>query len=670
MPQQMACFLIPTEHEEEVFGKMNPVALRFYDKNLKPIISPSHGVMHGYISCTEIDYIAGQKGKRVVDELYELEELYEKGKVELQELVYLNGVPTTYGRAKIESYLGTTINEALGHASTDALVSITDNNIEDFMRYISLAKDPAGITKDIRIFVLDMSTIEGFSSLSLDQLYTDVPKEFLDELEVIREDQELDGIQKFIRISAVNDKMKAHVEKHMDQDLKQTMINSNRMKISALMEMTLPQATVDDDGRILSNESSLYQSLNEEEYRSHSLQNRMILNLKQQLVPRSGYLNRQMTSLSQGLEFHKELSDKSNIGISIPHNRAEGRTTLDGKILRKSSSTAHVTVRSVAVTDKNYICPDHLSRTVFPPEETSPAFGLRAATSLTEQMTQAGLSLKHSGSFVQVPKANQLTNKLNISGTVKTNKSNKTLVILSDKDDILEEYPLPYKFDIIHNKIKGKGNYIGTTLSTASAGLPLDIMIKIVNARKAMPDEGLAKNNITLSNCFSPTNGEIKYDFEKRVYFIGATLMGPIDPEAVYYFPQGYKIKKYDRIHSHPMDPRWYLKNNFPLDDIYFMFRKEFKSLAGHDLTEELLEVLFHLLMDKNFKTGKHEFLGAYRGITKGNNSFFAQLSFERGKKAISRLSSGELKFENDIFTRNILDHLIISAKDKTSITK
>lgn len=143
--------------------------------------------------------------------------------------------------------------------------------------------------------------------------------------------------------------------------------------------------------------------------------------------------------------------------------------------------------------------------------------------------------------------------------------------------------------------------------------------------------------------------------------------MGKIDPTAVYYYPNGYKVKKYDRIHSHPLDPKWYLEKGFPLDEVYFMFRKEFKSLAGKDTTEELLETLFHLLVKKDFKSNKFEYLGATRGIKKGNDSFFAQLSFERGKDAISRLSSGELKFENDIFTRNILDHLIISAKDKTS---
>ena len=49
--------------------------------------------------------------------------------------------------------------------------------------------------------------------------------------------------------------------------------------------------------------------------------------------------------------------------------------------------------------------------------------------------------------------------------------------------------------------------------------------------------------------------------------------------------------------------------------------------------------------------------------MTKGSTSFFAQLSFERGKAAISKLAAGELKFEDDMFTRNILDFMIMSAK-------
>lgn len=103
------------------------------------------------------------------------------------------------------------------------------------------------------------------------------------------------------------------------------------------------------------------------------------------------------------------------------------------------------------------------------------------------------------------------------------------------------------------------------------------------------------------------------------------------------------------------------------MEDTYQMFRLEFRSLAGN-LTEELLEVLFNALTYKDPKTGENEYLGSYRGMTKASTSFFAQLSFERGKSAISKLAAGELKFEDDIFTRNILDFMIMSAK--TDLTK
>lgn len=663
---QMACFLIPEEHKEEVINKMSPTKLKFYDKNMKPLAVPSHGIMHGYIGCTTPNLELGRKGKRIVDTLEELESLYDKEEVELQELVYLNGKPTTFGRAKIEDILGTTINKALGYAEEVPLIPVDNKNIDEFMKYITLLDNSGEVTRDIRIFVMEMSTLEGFSSLSLDQLHVDVPKELKDELSAIREDNSLDGIQKFVRVTEVNSRIKKWVEKNMDPDLKQTMINSNRMKISALMEMTLPQATVDDDGRILSNENSLYESLNEEEYRAHSLQNRSILELKQNLVPRSGYLNRQLYFLGQGLEYHKELRDESNIGIELPRNKAEGRTMLNGKLVPKSDSSDLVRVRSIAVTDKDYASPDQISVVTFPPESTTSAFGLRVSTTLTESFTQAGLSLKHSGSFVQVPTQNQLKHRGNSKGSVKLNPENKTIEIVNKSGEVLDTYPLPNNFDIIHTEVE-TGTHIGTTLATASAGLNLDTMIAVMKARKAKPDQGLAKNTIKLMNCYAPVTGKIHYDFNKGVYLIGKVMMGPIHPEAVYYFPEGYEVTKFTRVMSFPLDVSWYLDMKFPIDEVYQMFRIEFRTLTGmKDLTEELLEVLFHLLTKKDFKSGLHTYLGSNRGITKGNNSFFSQLSFERGKSAISRLASGELKFENDVFTRNILDHLIISAKDKT----
>jgi hypothetical protein len=365
--------------------------------------------------------------------------------------------------------------------------------------------------------------------------------------------------------------------------------------------------------------------------------------------------------LGQSVEYRKEELDPTNVGIMLPKNRCEGRTTIDGKIVKKSSSEELIRVRSIAVSDRKHVSGDHLSKVNFPPEETNEAFGLRCMTSLTEQFTQSGLSLKHSGSFIQVPEQNRLLAKTDIHGTAKLG-DNKTLEIVNAEGKVVARYPLPDKFDILFPKVEGKGSYIGTTLATSSAGLNLDIMIKVMGSKSAMIDEGLAKNNITLSPSYAPIAGVIKYDFDKRTFKIGDAEMGAILPHQVYYFPDGAKVGKYDKISSDPISPAWYLKHKYPLEDVYQIFRKEFRSLAGN-ITEELFEVLFHALIHKDPKTGEVEYLGSYRSMTKGSNSFFAQLSFERGKSAISKLSAGELKFEDDMFTRNILDFMIMSAK-------
>lgn len=655
----MATFLVPEDFQEEIMEKMSPIALKFFDKDMKPIIEPSHGVIHGYILCSKVDHSLTGKKPRIFDSLEDMEKEYNDNNLELQELVYLEGKPTTYGRASMEKFLGTTIQKALN--SDDPLVPITNGNITDLMRYIAVNKRAADITRDIRVFVLEMSTLEGFTSLSLDQLYTNIPKHFTDEMKKIREDSSLESVAKFVRLHAIQEEIKEWIKNNMDQDMKETMENSNRMKISALLEMTMPQMTLTDDSTLLATEGSLYTSLSEEEYRTHGLQNRSILDLKQKLVPRSGYLNRQLYYLVQGIEYRKNLLDEKNTGIMLPKNRAEGRTTLDGKIVRKSSSSDLVRVRSIAVTDKKYVSPDLISVVHFPPEETNEAFGLRCSTSLTEQFTQTGLSLKHSGSFVEVPKQNRLITRSEMHGVAKLGDE-KTLLVVDSNDKTVATYPLPDKFDILYPEVKGKGHHIGTTLATSSAGLGLDIMIKIIGARSAMIDEGLAKNNIVLSPSYSPETGIIKYNFDNGTFTIGSSEMGPILSHAVYYYPQGAKIQKYDKVSSDPLNPAWYLKHGYSLEDTYQMFRLEFRSLSGN-LTEELLETLFHALTYKDPKTGDYEYLGSYRGMTKGSTSFFAQLSFERGKTAISKLAAGELKFEDDIFTRNILDFMIMSAK-------
>lgn len=95
-----------------------------------------------------------------------------------------------------------------------------------------------------------------------------------------------------------------------------------------------------------------------------------------------------MFYVGQGIEYKKGDKDPKNTGILLPKNRCEGRTMLDGTIVKKSVSDELVRVRSFAVSEKKHVCEDHLSLVHFPPDITNEAFGLRTMTSLTEQFTK------------------------------------------------------------------------------------------------------------------------------------------------------------------------------------------------------------------------------------------------------------------------------------------
>ena len=221
----MAAFIVPEEHKEEIMKKMSPINIKYYDKNMKPIIVPSHGVIHGYIMCTQIEKIPGKKPLRF-ETLDELEKAYDEERVELKELVYLDGEATTYGRAKMEFYFGEKIHNILG--VEDPLAEITTKNNMEVFKWLAVQPESAEIAKNVRMFVLEMSTLEGFTSLSIDTLNTNVPEEYTDKYKSLLEDPNMDSVAKFVRLNALSNEIKVWIQENMNQDMRATMEASNR----------------------------------------------------------------------------------------------------------------------------------------------------------------------------------------------------------------------------------------------------------------------------------------------------------------------------------------------------------------------------------------------------------------------------------------------------------
>lgn len=95
-------------------------------------------------------------------------------------------------------------------------------------------------------------------------------------------------------------------------------------------------------------------------------------------------------------------ADETNPGLLIPRYKALGRTAPDGTIypdkpLAKGSEDDLVPVRSIITKkdgDLNVITPDLIGKK-FKDFTDGAAIGLSFATSLTENITQSALGLKH-----------------------------------------------------------------------------------------------------------------------------------------------------------------------------------------------------------------------------------------------------------------------------------
>lgn len=117
--------------------------------------------------------------------------------------------------------------------------------------------------------------------------------------------------------------------------------------------------------------------------------------------PSSGYLTRQLSFLMNSYVY-KEGEDTENPGLLIPRYKALGRTAPNGKIypdkpLASGSEDDLVPVRSIITKntgDPNVITPD-LIGTKFKDFTEGAAIGLSFGTSLTENITQSALGLKH-----------------------------------------------------------------------------------------------------------------------------------------------------------------------------------------------------------------------------------------------------------------------------------
>lgn len=232
------------------------------------------------------------------------------------------------------------------------------------------------------------------------------------------------------------------------------------------------------------------------------------------------------------------------------------------------------------------------------------------------------------------------------------------------------------------NKFK-KGDLIATAYNTTSPIYKLNALVKLMRAKGSDGTRYFEKDRVIVSDCYAYEDGKIEYketkDGDIEVWIGGRQY--PYNSECMYYYPEGYEIKKFQRFCSGVCNmPHVISELGDDLNSIYLIFRKQFYTLtdAGFVKTglsslnstqEELIELLFTTLTSVTYdqKTSKIEEI-EYQGTQTGvlsKKSFYTVLSFGYGSRAVNRALKGEVNLSGDVMTETILGLLLNNKLDK-----
>ena len=299
--------------------------------------------------------------------------------------------------------------------------------------------------------------------------------------------------------------------------------------------------------------------------------------------------------------------DPTNDCIMIPRYRASLRIGPDGKRyseVTKANEEDLVPVRSIVSKkmDRDIVTSDLIS-TRFKDLQDGMAIGTSFATSFTESITQGALGLKHGGHERVLNK----TGILRAPFDCVVEEEGKWINVKTKKGRKVYKYPRPDNIVFPGDEREfAEGDIMCTAYDTISPIFKLSAMIALMTAKASTGSIYFEKESIITSECYAYEAGEIRYVEKKGdiEVWIG-DIRYVYNPLCMYYYPEGTKIKKFQRFCSGVLDANRMIKVLSPnMNDIYTIFRKQFyelqvgsdfaeKGLSINVVPEEMVEMLF-----------------------------------------------------------------------------
>lgn len=637
-------FAIPNELKDYAVENASPKNMIYYEKDHSFLFKFNHESLNGVIISSKC-ILQDEEPKKFIS-FDDVQAAFDNSDIEVDTAIEFDNKITSYGRIKIGKIINADLDVILGEN-----VPFNAKNVS--VLYGLLSKyDPetrVSMFQKLQEFVLEMVYLSGETTLKLEEVYQELPEEFINEIKEIMNSDEYTTEEKMMYIQERHENFLRDYINGMDSGVRLRIEESSRMKINAYIEMNTPQILYGANSSVSVSEGTLINGLTEAEYVSHALNNRKLLELKFKAVPTSGYLTRQLTTLGEKLILRKG-DDPENEGILLPRNRVEGRTLIDGAKVGKSNSDELVRVRSILSSTKDYLTQDMIStfnRVIFDQDGIDHK-GVSFMMALTESSTQKGLSLKHGGALRTVIESS----KLRANQDCKLELYEK-FFILEYEDGYIAKYPRTNSMSFMMNKTEfKKGDLICQLNKTHTFSYTLDCVIKLVKAvgRVTLDD---VKNYIEPQRCISVCDGIVRYNFNEGYMSIGSELI-KIKPDTLYLVPDGEEVKVGENLCT-GLENIQALSNRLTYIELYAIFRAQFRILMPH-IAEEIIEALYFLITNKNE--------GSFNGVLRSNmdnNSLIPNLAFGYAKRGLARAISGASEIKSDSYSNSIITPFLTS---------
>lgn len=632
-------YLVPEDMTDYVMNNASARNNDYYAYKDQPVYQPKHEVLLGLSLASKMAPLSDNPKEYV--SLDNADEDYANGDLNLTETIQYGSQITTYGRAKLASIIGVSrLEDIIG----EDYISV--KNIGEVYRILNKyeSDDKLDRIKQLDDFSLDVVTYEGSTTLAIKDLYREVPKEYRDRISAIMESDESDTT-KIRKSEELYSELLNKLMNSYDPKFKEYANDTDRAKIGSIVSMMAPQFSIDKNGKCAFSDTSLIEGLSEDNYIAHAGSNREIIKAKALFVPLSGYVNRQGIELSRSLTCIKDKDDPDNTGIMIPADEAEGRTTLDGKVLGRSKSKDLVAVRSILGTKLSYFTPDMGSHRFFIPYDSDGRsnIGMAWISEFMQVLTQSGLAFKHSG----VVRLTDPNSKLYAPVDTEVEFTDDQILIKANGT----AYARPKVFNTDGNGFYKKGELIGEVPNYITAVYPAEALARLIGASGSIDDSSLS-NKISLCDCYTGSKPMRVTQSSSGSVYVGKIKV-PNDKLVMY--PIGSEVPPFTRFTSGVQNMRSF--SNASTQTQFTVFSRQVKEFIKANSL--VLEVLYSLI------TENKQYVGMLRNNTTNNKSALSAIAYGYAKKALTRIVKGELNIQNENYTDLNISPVIINLISK-----